>query len=350
MHQVKNTRIAGVSACVPAKKQGQFHQLDLDQSEIGRIRARIGVRDQRIAAPAQCASDLCHVAAGALLEELDWRRDEIGYLIFISQTPDYRLPGTAPLLQDRLGLNSAGTAIEINLGCSGYVYGLLVLAALMSTGDKRRGLLLVGDTPTKFISPRDRTTSLLFGDAGTATALEFCEGQEDWHFDMGSDGSRYEAIHIPDGGYRNPLSEDSLRVSRIEDGIERSRIHLVLDGIEVFNFSVWEPVKSIKNVLSRSSKAAQDIDYYVLHQANLMMNEEIRKKMVLPREKLPLSLEEYGNTSAASIPLTLVAKMRDVLRTKKNTLLLCGFGVGLSWGSVVLTTDRIACPEVVEIS
>jgi 3-oxoacyl-[acyl-carrier-protein] synthase-3 len=348
MNKARNIKIVGIAACVPKRSTDPFHLLDLEPSEILRISSLIGVNERRVSAVNQCSSDLCIGASETLLTDLSWARKEIGFLLFLSQTPDYRLPATAPILQHRLGLPVDCVALDINLGCSAYVYGLHVLASLMAFGEKKKGLLLVGDTPTKFISPKDRTTSLLFGDAGTATALEYIEGQEDWFFDMGCDGARHKAIIIPGGGYRNSESEMSFAMCKIDEGIIRNQLHLVLYGLEVFNFALREPINSMKNIMTISEKGIMDIDYFILHQANFMMNEQIRKKLKIPTEKCPTTLAEFGNTSSASIPLTMVSKLGESLRTQKLVLLLCGFGVGLSWGSVILNTERIVCPEVTE--
>lgn len=348
MGRIKNVRIAGIAGCVPKKGSMPFYSLSLDPNEIARIKTLIGVSEQRTSSADQCSSDLCAAAADALLDELGWVREDIGFLLFISQTPDYKLPATSPIMQERLGLPTDCVAVDINHGCPAYVYGLMILASLITTGEKKKGLLLVGDTPTKFVSPQDRTAALLFGDAGTATALEADETQGDWHFDMGCDGSRYRAIIIPEGGYRAPASPLSFATEMVEEGVFRNGLQLILNGPEVFNFAVQEPIKSMKNVMASANKDVADIDSFVLHQANLMINEQIRKKMKIPAAKFPSTLNEYGNTSSASIPLTIVSKLGKTLKTQKQSLLLCGFGVGLSWASALLEIDRIACPEVIE--
>ncbi|MEA2325861.1 MAG: 3-oxoacyl-[acyl-carrier-protein] synthase, partial [Thermoanaerobaculia bacterium] len=266
-----------------------------------------------------------------------------------TQTPDYILPATAVRLQDRLHLSRTALALDINLGCSGYVYGLQVLASLLSAGGLKRGLLLVGDTSSKIISARDRSVATLFGDAGSATALEFAAGAGAMHFDFGSDGSGYEAIIITHGGQRNPVDAQSLNLVDFGEGIERNQCQLVLDGMEVFNFSIREVPKTIRQAMALAGKTIDDVDAFVLHQANRFMNEVIRKKLKIPAEKMPYSLGEFGNTSSASIPLTIVAGLRERVTASKMSLILSGFGVGLSWATACVNTDRIVCLPVVEV-
>jgi 3-oxoacyl-[acyl-carrier-protein] synthase-3 len=347
---LQNVRIVGISACVPKHVEENAHYQLLSLEERQRVIQSTGIQTRRTAAGQQCTSDLCFAAAEALLSELTWSRDEIDAVVFVTQTPDYTLPATAILLQDRLRLPKTSLALDINLGCSGYVYGLQVLASLLSAGGLRKGLLLVGDTMSKIISHRDRSVATLFGDAGTATALELAAGAPAMHFDFGSDGSGYEAIMIPDGQQRHPFNAQSLAVVDVADGISRSRCQLVLEGVDVFNFSIREVPKTVRNVLLLAGKEIDDIDAFVFHQANLFMNELIRKKLKIPIEKVPYSLRDFGNTSSATVPLTMVAGLRDRIMTSNMSVILCGFGVGLSWATACIETDRIVCPPIIELA
>jgi 3-oxoacyl-[acyl-carrier-protein] synthase III len=345
---VRNVRLAGVSACVP-KTVARNEDFDLlSPEERAKVIKTTGIESRRIAPVDQCTSDLCAVAATALLDNLNWNRDEVDALVLVTQTADYTVPATAPILQDRLGLPKSCLAFDVNLGCSGYTYGLQVVASLLAAGGLRKGLLLVGDTPSKTVSPRDRSAAPLFGDAGAATALEFVPG-EVMHFDFGSDGSGYEAIIIPDGGLRNPVGPASLEVVDVQEGVSRNRCQLILDGVEIFNFSLREVPKTVRGALAAADQNADDVDAFVFHQANLIMNDLIRKKLKLPEEKVPYSLRDFGNTSSASIPLTIVTELRPRITEERMRLVLCGFGVGLSWSTVYLETDRIACPPVIEV-
>jgi 3-oxoacyl-[acyl-carrier-protein] synthase-3 len=344
---VHNVRIAGISACVPERVENNAEYPLLSPEERAKVIQTTGIERRRMAKKDQCTSDLCVVAADRLLNDLGWNRDEVDAVILVSQSSDYTVPATAPMLQDRLGLPRTCLAFDINLGCSGYTYGLQVLGSLISAGHLRKGLLLVGDTPSKTVSPQDRSAATLFGDAGAATALEFLEG-EVMHFDFGSDGRGYAAIMIPDGGLRNPVGPQSLEVTQIDEGIARSRCQLILDGVEIFNFSIREVPKTVRSLMTTASKSVEDVDAFVFHQANFFMNDLIRKKLKVPEEKVPYTLREYGNTSSASIPLTIVAKLRDRVTSDKMAMVLSGFGVGLSWATAYIETDHIVCPPVIE--
>jgi 3-oxoacyl-[acyl-carrier-protein] synthase-3 len=223
------------------------------------------------------------------------------------------------------------------------------MGSMMANGQLRKGLLLVGDVSTKNTSYKDKSTYPLFGDAGTATALSSDAKAGTMAFNLQTDGAGYEAIIIPDGGIRNFASPDtSFTYKKIDEGIERHRLHIALDGIEVFNFSLREVAPNVKALLADQGREIGDIDFYVMHQANKLMNETVRKQLKIPAEKYPYSIAEYGNTSSASIPLTMIHGIREDLEKRHLRLLLSGFGVGLSWGSALIETDKIYCPEIIE--
>jgi len=207
----------------------------------------------------------------------------------------------------------------------------------------------MGDTPTKACAFTDKSTYPLFGDAGTATALEYAENVESMLFGMSSDGSGYKAIIINDGGYRNPVTPSSLESIVRDEGIESNNLQLILDGMDVFAFGIKRAPESVNKLIEEFYLEKDQINYFLFHQANLFMNEQIRKKLKLPAEKVPYSLKNFGNTSSASIPLTMVTQMKNELETKSLNHIACGFGVGLSWGSVYFETDKIICSELVEI-
>ena len=345
---VHNVRVAGISACVPQTVENNSDYPLLSPEERAKVIQTTGIERRRMARKDQCTSDLCFAAADRLLNDLQWNRDEVDVVILVSQSSDYTLPATAPILQERLGLPRTCLALDINLGCSGYTYGLQVVSSLISAGNLRKGLLLVGDTPSKTVSPLDRSAATLFGDGGAATALEFAAG-EVMHFDFGSDGRGYEAIMIPDGGLRNPVGPQSLEVVKIDEGISRNRCQLILDGVEIFNFSIREVPKTVRSLMALANKTVDDVDAFVFHQANFFMNDLIRKKLKVPEEKVPYSLRDYGNTSSASIPLTMVVQLRDRLTSGKFSMVLSGFGVGLSWASAYIETNGIVCPPLVEV-
>lgn len=210
-------------------------------------------------------------------------------------------------------------------------------------------MLLTGDTVTKIGSPEDKSTYPLFGDAGTATALEHQSGAERMLFNFNTDGNGFETIIVSDGGYRRPVTDVSLEIKQHGNGIARRDVDLELDGMDVFSFGITKAPKSVKLLCDHFGIDKDSVDIFTFHQANKMMNEMIRKKLNLPAEKVPYCMDEFGNTSCASIPLTLVTRERDRLVTEKLQHIACGFGVGLSWGSVFFETDRLTVPELIEI-
>jgi 3-oxoacyl-[acyl-carrier-protein] synthase-3 len=345
----KNTRISGITACIP---KNEYNNWDYDWIKIEERELLIkttGIEKRRVAEKGITTSDLCFQASEVLIKELNWNKNEIDILIFVSQSRDYPIPCTAVILQDRLGLSKKTLAFDIPLGCSGYIYGMSILGSMLSSGMLKKGILLTGDISTINCSYEDKSTYPLFGDAGTATAMEFSEVGSNQYFNLCSDGSGWEAISVHDGGIRNYVSKSSFDMKEIAPGIIRNNIQLQLKGIDIFNFSLKEVPPNISETVAFASKTIEDLDYLLLHQANLLINESIRKKLRLPKEKVPYSINKYGNTSSASIPLTMVSEIREQLIQSELNLLLCGFGVGLSWGSVFLKTDKIICPKLIEI-
>jgi len=340
--------MAGISAAVPRKEVSNLDYKWVSVKDREMLVKTVGVEKRHVAEPGTATSDLCVASAEKLIMDLGWEKQDIQLLIFISQSRDYIIPSTAGIIQDRLGLPHSCVAFDIGLGCSGWVYGVSVIASMMHSAGIKKGLLLVGDISTLTASYRDKSTYPLFGDAATVTSFEYDESASPIHFNLESDGSGYDAIIIPDGGMRNFISKKSFNIRKYGKGIYRNRLQIALNGIEVFNFALREVVPNVKKLLQEFSKTTADFDYVVLHQANLLMNETIRKMLKLEKEKVPYTIRQYGNTSSASIPLTIVSELRGQITSQKVSLLTCGFGVGLSWGSAAIEADRIVCPPVIE--
>ncbi len=346
----KCVAIKGVSACVPRHTVRNIDNPYFSPNDINAFIGNVGVEELRVSGEDICTSDLCVAAARQLMEELGTDKNDIGILVFVSQSPDYYfLPNTACIIQDRLQLNKETLAFDVPLGCSGYVYGLNLIASYLSSGQIKKGLLLVGDTASKIPYPKDKSSGMLFGDAGAATLLEYDEKSEGLYFHMATDGAGHKAIIVPEGGFRNRFSERSLMEYTNEEGLVRSPNSLHLDGFDVFSFGISEAPKTCKKLMEHLAINNDNVDYAVFHQANKMMNEKIRKKLSLPENKVPYSLKHFGNTSSASIPLTMVTQMKTGLQQKSNRLLLCGFGVGLSWGTAYTVCDPIVVPELIEM-
>ena len=340
--ELKNVRIAGLSAGVPKNVEytkdnpnisSEYNYEDFIKST--------GIRSRRIDENLT-TSDLCCAAAEKLIEDLKWDKKDIEVLIFVTQGPDYIAPSTACIVQDRLGLKKECYAAELPLGCSGWVYGLSYAASLLSTGCVKKGLLMVGDARLHL-----PTIDPLVGFAGTVTALEYKEGEDGFKFHFGTDGSGYDAIIIPDGGSRNQVTLNTFKKEEIE-GKDMNRLQTRMKGMDVFSFGISTAPKSIKKLAEHYGFDYQDADYFVFHQANMKMNNMIVKKLKLDPEKVPSCMYEFGNTSSASIPLTIVTQLKGKFEDRPTKFICCGFGVGLSWGTVEFETENIVVSELVE--
>lgn len=344
---VPDIRIAGISASVPGKVLKNIEHPTIPREDIEKFIQTTGVQEKRAAAPAECTSDLCIAAAERLFANCGIDKSEIDIVVFVTQTADYRLPVTSTIIQDRMGLPKTAIAFDIPLGCSGYTYGLSVVAGMMKSCGLRKGLLLAGDTTSKIVSKTDKSADPLFGDAGSATILEYKPGCAPLLFDLGSDGSGYQTIIIPDGGARNGFKEDSLQVKGISEGISRTACDVILDGMDVFTFGISQAPKTVKELMTHFELTDEQVDYYIFHQANKMMNDRINKKLKLAQEKVPESLTHFGNTSAATVPLTIITGI-DKEKAANSRLIMCGFGVGLSWGTVYAQLDNCVLSDLVE--
>ena len=348
--EVKNVSIKGLSACVPKNIVDNAEDYPTKWAGYESFVSATGIAKHRNCPADICSSDLCLNAAEQLIAELAWDKKEIDALVFVSQTPDfYNVPATSCLLQDRLGLSSNCYTLDITLGCSGWVYAMSVISSLMQSGSIKKGLLLAGDTPTKFCSKEDKSTYPLFGDAGTVTALEYDEGADPIRFALNTDGSGYRAIIVNAGGFRNPVSKDSFTMKDHGEGKVRCELNVEMDGEDVFMFGISKAPKVIKSLAEQYGIDLSTIDLFTFHQANLFMNEKIRNKLKIDEAKVPYSIQEYGNTSCASIPLTLVTRCAEQLKAGKVQHIACGFGVGLSWGALNFVTDSIVVPKISEI-
>lgn len=347
---VNGVKIAGIASAVPKAVYENREYEWIGEKERELFIRTVGVERRRVAPEGLTTSDLCEAAARSILEGLEWDPAGIDLLIFISQSRDFIIPATAGILQNKLGLSKNCMAFDISLGCSGYVYGLSVAASQMAMAGMKRGLLMVGDVSTRNTAYKDKSTYPLFGDGGSVTALELDPHAPPMTFNLQTDGSGYDAIIIPDGGIRNfAARERSFEEEEVAEGIIRNRLHIALDGMKVFQFSLREVQPNVITLLEKIDKQVDEIDYYIFHQANRLMNESIRKKLKVPPEKYPYSMNEYGNTSSASIPLTLNARIGEQARNERLKMVFCGFGVGLSWGSVYLETSGFYCPPVIEV-
>lgn len=337
--QYEGIKILGMAAAVP---KHVYHNLsDNEYFSLEDARAiveKTGIRERRIAPDEMCASDLCLAAAERLLGDMQIDREEIDLVIMITQTPDYKVPGTSNILQNKLGLKKSCGAYDINLGCSGFIIGLSMAFGLARQQHINKVLLLDGETRSKAYSFKDRKTGFLFADGAAACLIGKDPAASKSHFILESDGSKREYIIIKAGSCRTPSNLDNIEEKMQPDGGMRSEHHGVMDGSGVFEFVISEVPRQVKKLMQTTGLTLDQVDYVVLHQANAYMNDHLTHKMKVPPEKSVSSLEQFGNTSSVSIPLTIVSQLQDQIRDGK-TFLLSGFGVGMSVASTIVRLE-----------
>ncbi|MFO0725719.1 MAG: ketoacyl-ACP synthase III [Myxococcota bacterium] len=349
-------RVVGLSACVPKNVVTASVAYErFPKAEVDRIIANIGVKQHREIDEATTGGDLAVIAAAKLLEALQWPKESVDALVYITLSPDHLAPGSSTKLAQDLGLRNSLLAFDMTLGCSGYTHGLLICEALLQAGLVKRVLMLCGEGSTGRFRPgvRSCTTSanlgnaLLFGDAGSCTALE-AGPTEIRAKTFGADGTGYENIIIPAFGARLPGRADHFEYKPDPKGDLRREADLVLNGAEIFTFSIRRVPPMFDEMAKLSGWGPDDVDYYVFHQANKFMLDFLRKKLKLPETKVPISIDEFGNTSSVSIPLTMVVRCQEALQ-KKTKWMLLGFGLGFSWSSVALESQGILTLPLIEV-
>lgn len=322
--------IAGIVCAVPKNLVTVESFIPVFGKEItSKFTAGTGIHSMYKALPEQTASDLAYAAAENLLKKTGVDRNEIGLMVLVTQSPDYRRPSSASVVQKRLQLSVDCSCMEINLGCSGFIYGLQTIMSLMNSADIKYALLLMGETASKLVDPKDKSIAMMYGDAGAAILLEKT-GKDIYSTTLlRSDGSRFKSIILPAGGFRdmNPPHDKFI----CSDGIERSLYDIYMEGTSVFSFSITDVPKALLDYLTYTDTTTADYDSFVMHQANEFIIKQIIRKLKLKKELVPVSLDRYGNTGGISIPLTLCDAFGNVVNENKKVL-ACGFGIGLSWG------------------
>lgn len=340
----KNVGIRAMSACVP---KNIVYNKDLGylipEEEIEKTIQNIGVVERRVVDDDVCASDLCYKAALKLMEDNNIDPQSIDVLLFMSQTADYRIPATAPILQHRLGLSNETLCLDLSLGCSGFVFALSTAYAYANMG--LRVLLLDGETFSKIVNRRDKVDWPLYGDGATATLIEQGDFEESV-FILKSDGSGKDAVIIHDG-MRNKITPESCVEKEEEEGNIRTGLEVFMDGMAVFNFAMKRVPKGIKEIVEVSGTTMEDIDWLVFHQANKFMTDFFTKKLKFNPEKVPYCIQKYGNTSSTSVPLTIVSELHDKLKDG-DRVVMSGFGAGLSWGTVRIVFNGCKISPIIE--
>lgn len=323
--KIQGIKIDAIAAGVPARWLSLEEQFrgrdDIDEKTLKKLIKNVGVMGRYVSTEKQTNSDWCFAAAEEILSQKQIDRDKIGVIVYVTQTADYQEPATALVLQHRLGIGTDCMVFDVNLGCSGFVYGMNIVSSLMLQSGLDYGLLMCGETAGRKKIPGDKpeadTEKIIFGDAGSAVLLKKDDAAEDMMFMSKSDGNGFRAIINPWEFYRNPI---------------KKRVVKTMDGVTVFNFSTNEVPELINELMDKLHTTSDDYDYLVLHQANKLIMKQIEKKTGFPEEKSLKSIEKIANTSSASIPATLVYTLAGV--SKKHHLLMSGYGIGLSWSVV----------------
>lgn len=302
---------------------------------VEKIANKVGINQRHVAAANETAGDMAETAARKVFEEYNINPNSIDFVILCTQSPDYYLPTTACLLQSKLGIPTSAGAFDFNLGCSGYIYGLAIAKGLVFGGIAKNILLLTAETYTKYIHPRDKGNRTIFGDGASATIISTEGWGEIMNFDMGTNGLGANNLIVETGGGRSPRSENRLPLDECEKF--KSENHLFMDGSEIFNFTIDIVPHLITSVLDKNQLKKENIDLYVFHQANQFMLEFLRKKLKIEKDKFFYFMNNTGNTVSSTIPIALKEAM--IQDKVKGNIVLAGFGVGYSWGGVVLKYD-----------
>lgn len=301
---------------------------------VEKIAEKVGVLERHVAAEDETATDLAVKAAEKLFVKGVVNKEDIDFILFCTQSPDYKLPSSSCIIQNRLGIKTSSGAFDFNLGCSGYEYGLAVAKGLVVGGIAKNVLLLTGETYNKYLHPRDKGNRTIFGDGASATVISICGFAEIGEFSLGTDGSGAKDLIVKSNGAKYAEKIGDLHFD--EGGNPISSDHLFMDGQDIFMFTLVKVPKMVKDVLAKNDLQKGDINLFVFHQANKYMLEHLRKKLKIEEEQFFMNLAKVGNTVSSTIPIALCdAKEQGKL---KGNVLLAGFGVGLSWGATVIKT------------
>ena len=339
---IKNVAVRGVTGTLPHNvvKSTDFSFFSDEDAAI--FDETVGIKERHIAPPEMCASDLCQDAAERLIKALKWDKESIDILLFTSVTGDYKTPPTSAILQYRMGLPSHTFVLDVPMGCCGCIYSVTIAGNLLSSGSAKRALILVGDTAMRMGSPQDKSRGPLFGDSGTVMALEYDPSAKDIVIEMNTLGEKYQALFTPHGGYRHPIGPESFEYEDFGNGIVRSPKDALINGMDVLSFAISKPPVSIKKMLDlQGLDKDHDIDFFLIHQANKLIVDRIVKKLKLPVEKVPYNLQKVGNLGGASILMLMTSEIAKDLQKRPLTLLCSSFGLGLTWGTMILKTSIV---------
>ena len=347
---IKNVSLRGVTGTVPNHPVKTADLPYFTREEADTFDATVGIKNRYIAPQHVCASDLCFDAGERLLAGLGWEKESVDVLLFASVTGDYKTPPTSAILQERMGLPLSTFVLDVPMGCCGCMYCINVAGNMLSAGTAKRALVLVGDTAMRMGNPNDKSRGPLFGDSGTALALEYDPTASDIIIDFNTMGAGYQALMTPHGGYRHPITEKSFIEQDFGNGIIRAPKDALISGMDVFSFAITKPPISLKKMLEdQGLDKDKDVDFFLIHQANKLIVDRLVKKLKLPVEKVPYNLQEFGNLGGASILMLMTSEIGAELSSRPLTLLCSSFGLGLTWGTMTLRTQRMVVLPVNKI-
>lgn len=327
-------KISDISVYLPKQTlTNEDIERDYNNWSAAKIEKKLGIKTRHIASKDETALDLAFHACSQLLKNV--KKEEIDLLVLCTQSPDYFLPSSSCILQNRLNLPKTTGAFDFNLGCSGFVYGLSIAKGFINSGIANKVLLVMTETYSKHLHPKDISNRTIFGDAATASLIEKTEDEHIHQFCLGTDGSGAKELIVPNGCFRNNYNPNEVEQSD-ESGNIRTANHLFMNGPEIFNFTIETVPVLINDTLKKNGLVMEQIDYFVFHQANKYILEYLRKKIGIPEEKFYNNLLETGNTVSSTIPIAISELRKNNKLISINRIMLCGFGVGLSWGAVVV--------------
>lgn len=348
LQEFQGVEIEAISACVPKRKilNDSFGEL-LSPKEYRVFEKTVGILERRWAEESVTASDLGLSAALNLIDKHKINKEDIECLIFLSQTPDYKIPFTSNILQYKLELKKEILCLDINAGCAGFIQGISTAFSIAKSLKKGKVLFIVAETLSKILSIEDRSTAMLFGDGAAAVLISADQSNNKSYLNFFSDGENANAIQIPDGGYRNGITEKSLEIVSDEMGNRKNGLHLSMNGPKVFDFTLREISNSIISLLEKTNIKKEDIDCFLLHQSNQFIIKQIASQLKVEPEKMLLNISNFGNTSGVSIPL-LICSHKELLNNSQNVL-MSGYGSGLNWGNLIINLSKTKIFDIIEI-
>jgi len=352
-YKFTNKKISGILSVVPencVKFEDEINNYGFSQEKMINLQKVIGFNERRIVKGNECTSDLCIFGLEYLIKNNFIDKNEIGAIIYITQTPDHFMPPTSFIIHGKLGFKDDVLCFDINQGCAGYLYGLLQAFLLLEQLNNRKVALLVGDTLSRRAYYKDRNVYPLVGDAASVTIVENTDEDNEILLNMITDGSRNDWLIIPAGAFRIPSSEHTRKIKHYPDGNQRSKEHLYMNGPGIFMFTQTDVPRAIKEMSQFASLPLEKVDYFMFHQANRFILEKLAHKLGVPVKKMPNNIvEKYGNSSSATIPLAICDNIGDAIVDDSFLIFMSGFGVGLSLGMLIMKVGPLDFCDILEM-